>query len=249
MTVPANGTGEGDVWVAIPFKGPVGSKRRLSGLLDEAERARLSLAMLDGVLEAALSATAVARVLVMLPAAVLPPEQRDPRLAFVIEMPEHGASRVDGSGVDGLNRALVQAQLAAEDGGATSLLVLPADLPLIAADDVEALVAASGSSAVVISPDRASEGTNALLLSPPSALVPSFGVASFERHRQLAARAGREVAVVRRWGLALDLDTPADVLRLFALGQECRAIRLLRDLDVTSRLGPLTDAQPAPFGA
>jgi 2-phospho-L-lactate guanylyltransferase len=142
----------------------------------------------------------------------------------------------------------MQAQALAEAGGASRLLILPSDLPLISSEDVDALVAASERSAVVITPDRASEGTNALLLSPPLALIPSFGEASFDRHQQLAERASLEVAVVKRWGLALDLDTPADVLRLFAIGQECRAVRLLQNLDVTSRLTHLTGVQPAPSG-
>ena len=39
-------------WAAVPFKGPIGSKRRLAPLLDQDERAWLSLAMLDDVLDA-----------------------------------------------------------------------------------------------------------------------------------------------------------------------------------------------------
>ena len=56
------------VWAAVPFKGPVGSKRRLAGLLGPDARARLSLAMLDGVLEALLSVTGIDRVLLLRPA-------------------------------------------------------------------------------------------------------------------------------------------------------------------------------------
>lgn len=239
----------GGVWVAVPFKGPVGSKRRLAGLLDESERARLSLAMLDGVLDAALRSDRVARVLVMLPAGAPPPDREDARLEFISETPEDGPSAVDSAAVDGLNRAITQAQAAAQTAGASSLLTLPSDLPLIDAEDVDALMAAADDEGVVISPDRVSEGTNALLLSPPTGIRPSFGVGSFERHQRLAAEAKLPVTVVRRWGLALDLDTPADVLRLLAIDQVCRAARLLHDLDIRSRLAGIGLGQPAPSGA
>ena len=39
------------IWAAVPFRGPVGSKRRLAGLLDASERERLSVAMLADVLD------------------------------------------------------------------------------------------------------------------------------------------------------------------------------------------------------
>lgn len=249
MSAPETEHREGGVWVVIPFKGPAGSKRRLAGVLDESERARLSVAMLDGVLEAALGATSVERVLVMAPSQAPPSEYQDARLSFVTEAPDDVVGGADGAVVDGLNRALVQAQAAAEGGGAARLLILPSDLPLIGADDVDALVGASNSVAVVISPDRAAEGTNALLLCPPAALVPAFGVGSFERHRRLAHAAGLDVAIVKRWGLALDLDTPADVLRLLAIGQECRAARLLHEIEITGRLAQLGVVQAAPSGA
>ena len=248
MSLPESGSRDSGIWVAVPFKGPVGSKRRLAGLLDEAERARLSLSMLDGVLEAALGAASVAQVLVMLPFGVPQPEHEHTRLSFVTETAVNGDAHTGGSPVDGLNRALVQAQAVAQAGAASGLLILPSDLPLIGAEDVDALAAAPDHAAVVISPDRAAEGTNALLLRPPSALIPAFGVGSFERHRQQAAAAGLAASVVRRWGLALDLDTPADVLRLLAIGQECRAARLLQELEIASRLARLGAGTPAPSG-
>ena len=239
---------DGGVWVVVPYKGPAGSKSRLSALLDESERARLSLAMLDGVLDAALGARRVARVLVMLPEHAPAPERHESRLEFVSETPSSDDTPDDGSTTDGLNRVIIQAQAVAQSAGASRLLILPSDLPLVAADDIEALITAAQLSPIVISPDRASEGTNALLLGPPIAIHPSFGVGSFERHQRLAAHAGLSAGVIRRWGLALDLDTPADVLRLLAIDQECRAARLLHDLEILSRLAGIGLVQSAPSG-
>jgi 2-phospho-L-lactate guanylyltransferase len=222
----------------VPFKGPVGSKRRLAGLLDEDERVRLSLAMLDGVLDALLGAPVIERVLLLRPHAPRMPSD-DIRLTVV---EERLLSEVAGE-VDNLNGALAQAQALAKAGGADALLIVPADLPLLTSADVGAVLDAGESASVVIAPDCAVDGTNALLLAPPGALVPSFGIASFARHRDLAGVAGAPYTVIERPGLGLDLDTPADVSALLACGQDCRASRLLRELGVPDRLERLATAQ------
>jgi 2-phospho-L-lactate guanylyltransferase len=238
----------------VPYKGPVGSKRRLAPLLSDDERARLSLAMLDDVLDALLEVAEIERALLLTPwERGLParPGRRsgqdgraprgtvDERLTIVGETP--GPNGVAGH--DNLNGALRQAQGLAQHGGADALLIVPADLPLVSAEDVGAVLDAGRTASVAIAPDRAGDGTNALLLSPPNAIEPGFGLASFSRHRALADAAGKRTSAVERPGLALDLDTPADVEILLASGRECRAVRLLHELDVARRLESLASSQ------
>ena len=66
----------------------------------------------------------------------------------------------------------------------------------------------------MIVPDRHGSGTNALLLSPPSVIAPSFGPGSFARHaaRAHARRDRRPRRGVR--SLGLDVDTPDDLRAL-----------------------------------
>jgi 2-phospho-L-lactate guanylyltransferase len=157
-------------------------------------------------------------------------------------VPERGCGDQDGrrrapdQRPDGLNPALRQAQQVADSAHATGLLIVPADLPTLAREDVDAILAAAISAPVAIAPDRAGQGTNALLLRPVLAIDPSFGLDSFARHRLLAEEAGLTAAVVQRPGLALDLDTPADVVRLLAGNAESPVTRLLRALGVEGRL-------------
>ena len=66
----------------------------------------------------------------------------------------------------------------------------------------------------MIVPDRHGSGTNALLLTPPYAIMPAFGTGSFARHAALAARAGPRCARCR--SLGLDVDTPDDLAALRA---------------------------------
>jgi 2-phospho-L-lactate guanylyltransferase len=139
----------------------------------------------------------------------------------------------------GLNEALRAGRDAAVAAGATALLMLPADLPLLdvaaldrlldAAD--AALVAGSGRPVVVIVPADARAGTNGLLLTPPAVIEPHFGVASFEAHLRAASAADASVQIVDDPLLGFDLDTPDDLerldlarqLELQALGEELAA--------------------------
>jgi 2-phospho-L-lactate guanylyltransferase len=64
---------------------------------------------------------------------------------------------------------------------------------------------------VAIVPDRHGRGTNALLIAPPAAIDVCFGGDSALAH-QAAARAIGATLVVLGGPLALDLDTPDDLL-------------------------------------
>jgi 2-phospho-L-lactate guanylyltransferase len=97
--------------------------------------------------------------------------------------------------------------------GVTLLAVLHGDLPTLTSPDVTALLAAAtGDGALVaIAPDAAGTGTNGLALGPPDVIGFQFGAGSLEAHRRAAKRAGAWITLVRRPGLAFDIDTPADL--------------------------------------
>ncbi len=87
---------------------------------------------------------------------------------------------------------------------------------------------------VGIVPDRHGAGTNALVLNPPSAIVPAFGEGSCARHIELARDAGVPYGVEELASLGLDLDTPADVIALTRVlaAQRGRARRTARALGI-----------------
>src|SRR5207249_2798221 len=90
-------------------------------------------------------------------------------------------------------------------------------LPEVGAADVAALLAAGAAldgPGVALAPDHSGRGTNALLLRPPTAIVPRFGPDSFAAHRWAALAGGLPARVVMRPGLAADVDTPRDLARL-----------------------------------
>jgi len=96
--------------------------------------------------------------------------------------------------------------------GAESVLLAAGDCPMLAPGEIDALVnSKDGLSGVVVVPDRHGTGTNALLLTPPDAIAPSFGPDSCQRHVSLAEAAGFEAEVAALPSLALDVDTRADL--------------------------------------
>ena len=195
------------LYAVVPVKDLAGAKSRLGPVLDPAGRAALTLTMMRNVL-AALQEAGVERAYVVSP----DPDVLD-AAAGAGAVPHRQKSQ-------GMNPALNEAREKAVADGATSLLVLPADLPLLRAPDVGAIAEArnggEGRRFVAAAPDAAGKGTNALLLSPPDALPFLFGPDSFAAHLGAARERGVEARVVERPNLGFDLDTADDLRRLAA---------------------------------
>jgi len=193
------------VRIIVPHRGLSAAKTRLAPVLDREERVALARTLLAGVLRVARQAAG--DVVIISPAAQLEPIAA-----------EAGARLVVQRGM-GLNAGLDQARAEALAEGVELLAVLHGDLPNLSPDDVLALLAAvDGDRGVAIAPDRKGTGTNGLALRPPGVIGFRFGDDSFAAHRAEAMAAALEPLVVRRPGLAFDLDTPEDLARWLELG-------------------------------
>jgi 2-phospho-L-lactate guanylyltransferase len=100
--------------------------------------------------------------------------------------------------------------------GVTTILIISADTPLTTPRELDCIVAAGRENQIVLVPDRDENGTNALLLSPPTLMLPEFGERSFTRHTERAEDLGIKPAVLRLPGLGLDIDDPEDLEALRA---------------------------------
>jgi 2-phospho-L-lactate/phosphoenolpyruvate guanylyltransferase len=193
-----------DTRIIVPHRGLAASKSRLAGVLSDAERMDLARRLLSRVLSVVRQATP--DVVVITP---------DPSLEPIVVA--SGAAIAVQRGL-GLNAGLDQARTGAVDDGVQALVVLHGDLPLLTADDVLALAEAVSTRGVGIAPDRAGTGTNGLAQRPPGGIPFRFGRGSFARHGAEVAAAGLPLVVLRRPGLAFDLDTPQDLADWLELG-------------------------------
>lgn len=204
--------GSGGTVALVPLRDGVSGKSRLASALDPAARRRLVAALARHVVAVLRASDGVDRVLVV--------TADEP---FVVEtldrLPHGGGPDVEvvpqPPGRPGLNAALDVGREAALARGADRLLVAHADLPLLAPDDVAALLTAGTTGdapapPVVVATDRHLAGTNLLVLPATSAFRFRFGEASRAAHVAEAERVGLRPVVVRRPGTAVDLDTIDD---------------------------------------
>jgi 2-phospho-L-lactate guanylyltransferase len=196
-----------ECWGIIPAKPFAAGKSRLAALLGTEQRAALNRQLFGRVLDAVLGCIAHDRVAVVTSDAFL--------LAMMRGLGVHAIEETGG----GLNAALGLACRYAAKHGAGAVAVLPCDLPMVTRADIEALLATCPPSpACVIAPDDQEEGTNGLILAPPDPDFFRFGPESFQAHLEVARSRGMALRILRRPGLAHDLDTP-ESYRQFAKHQ------------------------------
>ena len=187
-------------WAVIVARISNGAKSRLAGALNALERQNLVLAMFSEVLTTSTRSASIAGVVAVVDGAELRGRAQNA-----------GATVVDDPGE--MNAAVMAGVDAAQRRGATTVVVLPADVPLITNNDLERLIAAAGNAqrAVIIGASRDGQGTNALLLRPPDVIAPAFGPPSVGRHFRAGQEGRAQTRIVFNLGLALDVDTPADL--------------------------------------
>lgn len=190
------------IFAAVPVKDLFGTKSRLAPLLDPGGRAGLTLYMMKRVISVLLRGGVPEGNL-----CVVSPDR------LVLQTAAEAGAEPLAQSTIGLNPALDEARQWAISGGASSLLVLPADLPLLTAADVEELLSGR-ESPVSISSDAAGSGTNALLLSPPGAMPFLFGSGSYRAHLQAARQRELRVRECDLTNVSFDIDTIEDLSKL-----------------------------------
>ena len=120
-----------------------------------------------------------------------------------------------------------------------------ADIPLVTAADITALLETFSHADVVIAPDDVGSGTNALLFSASHQPTFQFGENSCQKHMNSIIESNQEMQRIDRLGLALDIDEPKDLHRLvlaMELGQGGRHCRdLLLESGLYKRLKAIAD--------
>jgi 2-phospho-L-lactate guanylyltransferase len=191
------------VAAVLPVKHFDEAKQRLAGGIDAERRRRLVAAMVEDVLEAIGQARSIERTIVV---------TGDPIAQELAA--DAGAEVVPDPADAGHVEAALAGIARAEVEGADCVVLLPGDCPLLDPRELDRLLTGLPTPYVGIVPDRHGTGTNALVLNPPSAIVPAFGEGSCARHVALAREAGAAFGVEELASLGLDLDTPADVVAL-----------------------------------
>jgi 2-phospho-L-lactate/phosphoenolpyruvate guanylyltransferase len=190
----------------LPVKNFGAAKQRLSDLLGKGSRQALAQAMFADVLGA------LARVPGIETTVVVTADHLAESLALARRVPvlrDPAEAGQSAAALTGIRHALASDYERA--------LLVPGDTPLLDEGELQGLLERAPERGVAIVPDRHGSGTNALVLSPPEAIDPSFGPNSFERHLAAARSAGLPHTVEDVQSLALDVDTREDLSALAAL--------------------------------
>jgi len=207
----------------IPVKTLLESKKRLSVVLNPQERQTLTLAMLEDVLNA-VKRSIVCQTVVISSDSSVEELAKDFGVSYLRERkPE-------------LNQAVKQATEWCIQNKANSVLILPADIPLIIPEDINRIVKLGfKETAVVISPSQ-NGGTNALLQKPPDSIPTYFGPNSFSRHKTEALHRGIPTMVYRSKRVAMDIDSLKDLEELLKIKAQTASYKFLEQMKVNTRL-------------
>jgi 2-phospho-L-lactate/phosphoenolpyruvate guanylyltransferase len=194
-----------DVWAIVPIKETIFAKQRLARVLSPARRQELAVAMFEDVMQALSASHGLAGI------AVVTLDQNATQIAA-----RWGAQVWTDGAREGHTGAVMAAARRLAATGAT-MLTIPGDVPRVSPTDIDAILAAHiDSPAFTIAPAWDDLGSNAIMCSPPDLVPLRFGPDSFFPHLAAARRQGLEPTIVRRPGIAVDIDEPADLARFMS---------------------------------
>jgi 2-phospho-L-lactate guanylyltransferase len=208
--------------ILMPVKSLANAKQRLASLLDQPTRTKLAQAMLFDVLETL--GTWVSRPEVSI-------VTNDP---FAVELAGRFQFEIIADNANrGETDAIEMATRFCESRGVDSTLVIPADIPLIQASELEQILEAAPAEGTVLVPATDGRGTNAAWRRPAGLFPLRFGNDSFKPHLAAARATQKPCVVLSLPGVALDIDNPSDLRQLAEAPGETRAQRLARQWDLT----------------
>jgi 2-phospho-L-lactate/phosphoenolpyruvate guanylyltransferase len=203
--------------ILIPVKNLSAAKQRLAAVLDQSARTELAQAMLHDVVAAIADwpRRSACTLVTSDPFAIDLARQYD----FEI-IPDHTNPGETG--------AIEMATRLCVVRGWDSTLVIPADIPLIQASELDQILAYAPAEGSVLAPAADGRGTNAAFRRPANLFPLRFGNDSFKPHLAAARATGKECIVLQLPGIAIDVDNPEDLQQLLAQPGETRAQSLLR---------------------
>ncbi len=211
------------IYVALPVKSIEHSKTRLSEILEPNERSLLTRTMFMDVISIVQQTQLFSNIV------VISSDREVLKLAKkenLLYLEEH---------IIGLNQAVNQVTKWSKKQGATSLLILPTDIPLLTINDLVQITSNIEDRQIIIAPSD-NGGTNALLRTPPDIMNSFFGKDSFQKHLINAEKAGLKVQIYQSPTISLDIDTVEDIKRFNERKENTLTHRIIEKLDIINRL-------------
>jgi 2-phospho-L-lactate/phosphoenolpyruvate guanylyltransferase len=206
--------------ILVPIKNTASAKQRLASILDQPARTRLAQAMLHDVLTTLHNWNGRPEVGIV---------TGDP---YAIDLArQYSFTIIPDLENPGETGAIEMATQICVERGAESTLVIPADIPLIQAWELEEIYKHAPQEGSVLVPAGDGRGTNAALRRPANLFPLRFGNDSFKPHHAAAQATGKPCIVLSNFpGIAVDVDNPEDLERLISLPGNTQAQQLARSI-------------------
>jgi len=206
--------------ILIPVKNLKDAKQRLASVLSQQERTELARAMLQDVTEVVASWVKRPEVAIV---------SCD---SFALSLAcKYGFEVIADHRNSGETDAIEMATRVCE-AREFDTLVIPGDIPLLQAWELQAIYDAAPEVGTVLVPAGDGRGTNAVLRRPAELFPLRFGNDSFKPHLAAAQATGKPCVVLPLPGIAVDVDNPADLQKLIHLPGDTRAQQLARSWDL-----------------
>jgi 2-phospho-L-lactate guanylyltransferase len=203
--------------ILIPVKNLSEAKQRLAAVLDQPARTELAHAMLHDVV-------ATIAAWPHRPACAL--VTSDP---FALELArQYDFEIIPDPANPGETGAIEMATGLCVSRGSDSTLVIPADIPLIEARELEQILTQAPREGSVLAPAADGRGTNAAFRRPANLFPLRFGNDSFKPHLAAARSTGKLCIVLQLPGISVDVDHPEDLRQVLARPGQTRTQSLLR---------------------
>jgi 2-phospho-L-lactate guanylyltransferase len=207
--------------ILVPVKSLANAKQRLASVLDQPTRTQLAQAMLLDVLESLRTWTNRPDISIV----TSDPFAHELARRFEFQIIPDNTNRSETDAIEMATRFC-------ESRGVDSTLVIPGDIPLITASDLEQILEAAPDQGSVLVPAADGRGTNAAWRRPAGLFPLRFGNDSFKPHLAAARATQKPCVVLSLPGIALDVDNPADLRQLAEAPGETRSQRLARQWDL-----------------
>jgi 2-phospho-L-lactate/phosphoenolpyruvate guanylyltransferase len=208
--------------ILIPVKNLNTAKQRLASILSQPARTELAQAMLLDILEVLASWAKRPEVSLV----TSDPFARDLAHRFDFEIITDTANRSETDAIE-------MATKVCELRGLDYTLVIPADIPLIQAWELDKILEAAPETGSVLVPAADGRGTNAAFRRPAGLFPLRFGNDSFRPHLAAARETGNPCSVISLPGIALDVDNPSDLRQLADAPGDIRSQRMARQWDLS----------------
>jgi 2-phospho-L-lactate guanylyltransferase len=210
--------------ILVPVKNLADAKQRLSPVLNPERRFALAQAMCEDVLQALAGWQSRPPVVVVTNDSFA----RDLAVRFCFEVVADDNS--------GETNAIEMATSVYRKRGVTSTLVVPADIPLIDASELQKIADSAPPGGTLLVPDVAGRGTNAAWRAPGDLFPLRFGNDSFLPHLAAAKATGLPCVVLELPGIARDVDRPEDLEELAYARGDRRSQKLVRSWKLSNRI-------------